>query len=129
MNDNIETNRSPQSTTIDQEQIKKISELLRKYSDDLENVKSRADLIWADCEIYLDESVIKSIDNVKEINRRRYKNAMEELDNYTYRIDRIANIWNDAEEKIKVSSKELENAFSEIGKTITNFMNNNNNNS
>ena len=124
MNNNYGMNRSPQTATIDQNQIKRISELLRKHSADLEEVRARADMLWENCEIYLDEGVINSINHVKDINKRRYDKAIEELNNYTYRIDRIANIWNDTEEKLKASSKELESAFSEIGKTISSFINN-----
>ena len=123
MNDEI---KEPQTTNINQEQIKMISGLIKRYSSDLEKVKERADLLWEKCETYLDPNIINSIDYVKDINRKRYNSAIEELNNYANKIESVANIWQEAEERIKTSSIELENLFSELGKTISNIANNKN---
>ena len=125
MNEDLDLNRR-QITTIDQEQIKMISGLIKKYSSDLETVRERADLLWESCETYLDPSIINSIDYVKNINKKRYSDAIEELNNYANKIESIANIWNETEQRIKSSSIELEKIFSEIGKTISSITNNKN---
>ena len=124
MNNNIEASKP---IAINQEQIKVIVGSLRKYAVDLEKVKSRADEIWEKCETYLDDNIINSIDTVKDINRKRYNSALEELNNYINKLETVANIWQDTEEQIKSSSIELENIFSEIGKTLSGLVNNKNN--
>ena len=124
MNNNIEASKP---IAINQDQIKVIVGSLRKYAVDLEKVKSRADEIWEKCETYLDDNIINSIDTVKDINRKRYNSALEELNNYINKLETVANIWQDTEEQIKSSSIELENIFSEIGKTLSGLVNNKNN--
>ena len=112
---------------INQEQIKGITRDIRKYSADLDLVRKRADEIWKSCEMYLDDSVINSIQTVKDINRKRYNRAFEELEGYANRIESVANIWKETEDEIKASSIKLENIFSDIGRTFTDMVNNKNN--
>ena len=126
MNNNIED--MPKTSMIDQEQIKMISGSIKKHSADLEKIKNKADLIWERCETYLDNNIINSIDTVKEINRKRYNVAIEELNNYANKIETIANIWRETEEQIKTSSVKLETLFSDISKSLSNIANNNSQN-
>ena len=110
-------------TSIDQEQVKAIAGTLRRYSADLDNIKNEADIVWTNCETYLDSSIVASIRTVKEINRKRYMTAIEELNNYVNKLETIVNIWKDTEDEIKTSSIKLENIFSEIGKALSSIDN------
>ena len=110
-------------TSIDQEQVKAIAGTLRKYSADLDTIKNEADMIWTNCETYLDSSIVASIRTVKGINKKRYMAAIEELNNYINKLETVVNIWKDTEDEIKASSIKLENIFSDIGKALSSIDN------
>lgn len=108
---------------INQEEVKLIVGSLRKYASDLEIVRKRADVIWERCEMFLDINIKNSIDTVKDINRKRYDKALEELNNYINKLETVANIWQNTEEEIKSSSIELENIFRDISNSFSNIIN------
>lgn len=122
---NSEDEKALKTSTVDEEQIKIITGNIRKYSANLDTIRKRADEIWKSCEMYLDSSVINSIQTVKEVNRKRYSKAFEELDNYANKMDTVANIWKEAEDEIKVSSINLENMFTDISKIFIDIGNKN----
>lgn len=104
---------------VDEEQLKNLSGIMIKYANDLDRIKKQASVIWEQCSVYLDDSVIENINQVKEYNEKKYAKAMDELNNYANKMETVANIWKDTEAEIKMSSKKLESLFSDINKTMT----------
>ena len=118
MDNNMYTNSQIQY--IDQEQLKILSEAIRKYVSDLNQIKKKSDEIWEQCSGYLEEGTLQSIDLVKSNNFIKYSSSIEELNNYANKIDTIANIWDETEREIRSSSKKLESFFTDINKTMMN---------
>ena len=116
---------------VDQEQLKILAGTIRKYINDLNNIKTNADAIWEQSSTYLEDNALKGINTVKSDNNKKYSKSIEELNEYANKIDTVANIWEDTENEIKSSSKKLESFFDDIGKTmrsaIDSAKNNNNN--
>ncbi len=127
MNDN-NLNKNNQEISVNQEQIKVTAESIRKYKLELELLRNQAENIWSDCGKYIDQNILNSIESVKDINRKKYNNAINELDTFVKKIESVANIYNDAELEINVAAKQLENIFSDITKSISNIVSQNENN-
>lgn len=122
MNNDLYTNSK--IMTVDEEQLKTTSGIIKQYAIELDNLKKQADSLWEKCSVYLDDNILNSINTVKDVNNKKYLNAINELNNYADKMESVSNIWKDAETEIKVSSKRLESLFSDISKTITDAINN-----
>lgn len=103
---------------IDEEQLKTIVGVIKRYATDLNKIKSRSDNIWEQCSSYLDDSVSANINEIKSANVTKYSTAMEELIAYANKLESISNIWKEAETEITTSSKNLESIFADISKNI-----------
>ena len=119
MFDKDDTNTNSKIMAVDEEQLKILSGIMKKYTNDLNIVKKQADTIWEQCSSCLDDSIIENLKTVKEYNNKRFNSALEDLNNYANKMETIANIWKDAEAEIKVSSKKLETLFSDISRTMS----------
>lgn len=126
MNDN-NLNKKPQELTIDQEQIKLSAQELRRYKIELETLRNKAENIWDECGTYIDQNILNSIETVKDINRKKYNNAIYELDTYIKKIESVATLYNDAEQEINIASKQLENVFQDITRSLSDIVKQNNN--
>ncbi len=116
-------NTNSKIMSVDEEQLKILSGIMKKYANDLNMIKKQSDTIWEQCCVYLDESIVDNINTVKEYNNKKFSSALEELNNYANKMETIANIWQDAETEIKVSSKKLESLFSDISRTMSDAAN------
>ncbi len=105
---------------IDEEQLKTIVGVIKRYATDLNKIKNRSDVVWEQCSSYLDDSVSANINEIKASNVTKYTSAMEELIAYANKLESISNIWKEAETEISTSSKNLESIFEEISKNILN---------
>lgn len=117
MNDN-EYKPDTKMLSLDEEQIRRIAGEIRKCSSELERIRTHSDFIWEQCSALFDDGISKSINEVKMINRRKYKTGIDRLDNYANRLETITGVWRDTENEIMNASKELENFFVDIGKKI-----------
>ena len=127
MNDNINRDNDLKVLSMDETQVKMISEKIREYASELEDIRNHAELMWEKCSVFLDDNIMSSINSVKEGNKKKYKAAHDNLKSYADRIDSIANIWKDTEAEIKSSSVDLENLFAELGRTISSVIGKDNN--
>ena len=103
---------------IDQQQLKILAGTIRKFIIELKTIKKKSDIVWEQCSAYLEDNTIKNINSVKSDNAIKFAAAIEDLNNYANKIESIANIWEDTENEIKTSSKNLESLFDDIGKTM-----------
>ena len=125
MND-TSLNENMQNISIDPEQLKIIVGIINKCSFDLKNAKEKADEAWASCKTSLSENVTKDIDDKKEIIKKDFEKALEELDEYALKLDSVSNIWKDTEMEILSTSKEVEQLLSGISKGLFDFFTTNN---
>ena len=116
-------NTNSKIMTVDEEQLKITTRIIKKYANDLDRIKKNADLLWEQCSVYLDDNILESINNIKESNNKKYTSAISELNNYANKMESIAIIWKDAEDEIKSSSRKLENLFSNMEKTMIDAIN------
>ena len=107
----------------DEEQLRNIANNIRKYSLDLSNIKEKADLEWSLCSKFLDESVTKNINLVKNANNKKYLSDIEKLDNYANKIEFVSNVLKDTELEIIASSKRFESMFEKINQNLSNIFN------
>lgn len=122
MNDFFNTNSK--IMTVDEEQLKITSGIIKNYSNELLRIKKNADSLWEQCSIYIDDSVLNNINTVKETNNKKFDSAISELNEYSNKMNSIANIWKDTETEIKASTKKLDSLFSNIQKTMLDAINN-----
>ena len=122
MNNNVYN--GSQNITIDEEQLKIAVGQIKKQASELNKIKEQSDTLWEQCIPYLGESISSSINEMKSTNRKKYNDAIDELNNYANKLESVSNIWKDAETEITTSAKNLESLFSDIGKTIQNTVNN-----
>ena len=118
MNNDINNYTNSKIQYIDQQQLKILAGTIRKFVVELNNIKKKSDIVWEQCSVYLEDNTIKSINTVKSDNTIKFSKAIEELNTYANKIESIANIWEDTENEIKISSKNLESLFDDIGKTM-----------
>ena len=103
---------------IDQEQLKILAGIIKRYANDLKTIKKKSDEIWEQCSSYLEDGTIANINIVKSNNYVKYNSSIDELINYANRIETVANIWDETEREINASSKKLESYFSDVSKTV-----------
>lgn len=103
---------------IDEEQLRVFVGMIKQYAVELNSIKQKNDLIWEQCGKYLGESITSNINIAREYNSKRFKTAIDELDNYANKIESISNIWKDTEIEIKSSSKSLESMFADIERFV-----------
>ena len=61
---------------VDQEQLKILAGTIRKYINDLNNIKTNADAIWEQSSTYLEDSALKGINTVKSDNNKKYRRVI-----------------------------------------------------
>lgn len=121
MNDFFNTNSK--IMTVDEDQLKITSGIIKNYSNELSRIKKEADLLWEECSVYIDDAVLNNINTVKSTNNKKFSSAITELNDYANKMESIANIWKDTEVEIKASTKNLESLFSDIQRTMINAVN------
>ena len=107
----------------DEEELKKIANKIRIYSNDLKIIKEKADQEWNMCSIYLDDATNQNINMVKSINNKKYLQDIEKLENYANKIESISNILKETELEIKASSKKFETLFEKINNNLLDLLN------
>ena len=107
----------------DEEELKKIANKIRIYSNDLKIIKEKADQEWNMCSIYLDDATNQNINMVKSINNKKYLQDIEKLENYANKIESISNILKETELEIKASSKKFETLFEKINNNLLDILN------
>jgi len=105
-----------------EEELKKIANNIRKYSNDLNIIKEKADQEWSDCSKFLDDTTNQNINMIKKINNKKYLSDIEKLDNYANKIDFVSNVLKDTEIEIRSSAKKFENLFEKINNNILNIL-------
>lgn len=109
----------------DEEELKKIANNIRRYSNELNIIKAKADQQWNLCSKLLDDSTNQNINMVKSANNKKYLSDIEKLDNYANKIEFVSSVLKDAELEIKASSKVFEGLFEKINRNILEVLNKN----
>ena len=107
MNENI-------NIDVNEEELKKIANNIRIYSDDLTKIKEEADIEWNECSKFLDDASNTNIATIKDQNNQKFKKNIEELEGYANKLEFVSNVLKDTEQEIKASTKNFESLFEKI---------------
>lgn len=109
-----------------EEELKIIANNIRKYINDLNTIKNKADQEWNMCTKFLDETTNQNINMVKSIDHKKYLADIENLENYANKLDFISNVLKETEIEIKASAKKFETMLDKMNKDVLNVLNKNN---
>ena len=109
---------STQNFNIDHEQLKIVADVIKTCTIELANAKQKADNAWNECRVSLGENITQSIDERKASTDKKYKKAIEEVDNSANTLLTVSNIWENTENQLLSSSKEFEEIVNKINNNL-----------
>ena len=125
---NESLNENLQALYIDPEQLKIVVGIIRKNINELKSAKEKEDNAWEACKSSINENIMNEINTQKQTNMKSFERGIEKLELYANKLESISNIWEDTENEIMSSSKEVEGLFANINRKITSSLFNSTNN-